>query len=149
MVRKLKMQINILKRFYKKLQLFYAKNGSKNQLLFKIWDHSENCQKWPSSKGYSLFKILTLSQKLKMQDNMLKTFFRHIAVSLYKKRLEKTANIQKMRPFWKLPNWPPSKGYSLCKILTLGQKLKIHKNMLETFLQRIVVALCQTRLQEN
>ena len=27
--------------------------------------------------------------------------------------------------------------YRLCKIVTLGQKLKMHKNMLKTFLQQI------------
>ena len=34
---------------------------------------------------------------------MLKTFLQHIAVVLCKKRLEKTANIGKMRAFWKWP----------------------------------------------
>ena len=44
-------------------------------------------------------KIVTLGQKLKMHKNMLKTFLQHIAVVLCKKRLEKTANIRKMRAF--------------------------------------------------
>ena len=48
---------------------------------------------------YSLCKIVPLGQKLKMQKNMLKTFLQHIAVVLCKKRLEKTANIRKMRAF--------------------------------------------------
>ena len=122
------------------------------------------------------------------KKNMLKTSLQHIAVVLCKKRLEKTANARKMRPFWKLPKnghlakaiafakwslwlknekckkkklktflqhtavcsikkkrlekqlifekwnhfencqkWPPSKGYSLCKIVTLAQKLKMQK----------------------
>ena len=46
--------------------------------------------------------MVTLGQKLKMQKNMLKTFIQDITVFLYEKRLEKTANIRKMRPFWKL-----------------------------------------------
>ena len=67
--------------------------------MFEKRDHFENCLKWSPSKGYSLCKIITLGQKLKMQRNMLKPFLQHIAVVLWKKRLEKTANIRKMRPF--------------------------------------------------
>ena len=72
---------------------------------------------------------------------MIKTFQQHISVVLCKKRLEKTANTRKMRPFWKFPKMATSKGYRLCKIVTLGQKLKMHKNMLKTFLQHIAVVL--------
>ena len=45
--------------------------------------------------------------------------------------------------------WQPNKGYRLCKIVTLGQELKMHKNMLKTFLQHIEVGLCKKRLQET
>ena len=128
------------------MQLFYARNGSKKQLIFEKWEHFENGQKRPPSKGYRLGKIVTLGQKLKMHKNMLKTFLQHIAVVLCKKRLQKTANIRKMRGFWK---WPPSKAYRLGKIVTLGQKLKMHKNMLKTFLQHIAVVLCKKRLQKT
>ena len=128
------------------MQLFYAKNGSKKQLIFEKWEHFKNGQKWPPSKRYRLGKIVTLGQKLKMHKNMLKTFLQHIAVVLCKKRLQKTANIRKMRAFWK---WPPSKAYRLGKIVTLGQKLKMHKNMLKTFLQHIAVVLCKKRLKKQ
>ena len=117
LAQKLQMHKNMLKSFYNTLQLFYAKNGSKKQLILQKWEHFENGQKWPPSKGYRLCKIVTLAQKLQMHKNMLKTFLQHIAVVLCKKRLEKTANIAKMRAFWK---WPPSKGYRFCKIVTLA-----------------------------
>ena len=83
--------------------MFYAKNSSKKHLIFETWEHFENGQKWPPSKRYSLSTILTLDQKLKMQKNILKTFLQHIAILLSKKGLQKTPNIGKMRPFWKLP----------------------------------------------
>ena len=67
-----------------------------------------------------------------MQKNILKTFLQDIAVVLCKKRLEKTANIWKMRPFWKLPKMAT----------TLGQKLKMQKIVLEPLLQHIAVVLC-------
>jgi len=59
----------------------------------------KNGSKWPPSKGYTLCRIVTLGQKLKMHKNMLKTFQKHIALVLCKKRLQKTANIRKMRAF--------------------------------------------------
>ena len=131
------------------MQLFYAKNGSKKQLILEKWEHFENGQKWPLSKGYRLCKIVTLGQTLKMHKNMLKTFLQHIAVVLCKKRLQKTANIGKVRAFWKCPKMAISKGSSLCKIVTLGQKLKMRKNMLKTFLQHIAVVLCKKPLQKT
>jgi len=115
----------------------------KNESILKT------CQKWPPSKGYRLCKMLTLGQKLKMHKNMLKTFLQYIAVVLCKKRLEKTANIRKIIVIWKLRKMAKSKGYSRCKILTLGQKLKMQKSMLKTFLQHIAVVLCRKRLEKT
>ena len=149
LAQKLKMHKNMLKTFLQHIAVFYAKNGSKKQLILEKWEHFENGQKWPPSKGYRLCKIVTLAQKLKMHKNMLKTFLQHIAVVLCKKRLEKTANIGKMRAFWKWPKMATSKGYRLCKIVTLAQKLKMHKNMLKTFLQHIAVVLCKKRLEKT
>jgi len=60
---------------------------------------------------------------------MLNAVLKHIEVVVCKKRLQKTANDRKMRPILKLPKWPPSKGFTLCKIVTLTQKLKTHNNI--------------------
>ena len=75
------------------------KAGFKKQLIFEKSEHFQNCQKWLPSKRYRLGKVVALGQKLKMHKNMLKTFLQHIAVVLCKKRLQKTANIRKMRAF--------------------------------------------------
>ena len=131
------------------MQLFYAKNGSKKQLILEKWEHFENGQKWPPSKGYRLCKIVTLGQKLKMHKNMLKTFLQHIAVVLCKNGSKKQLILEKWEHFENGQKWPPSKGYRLCKIVTLAQKLKMHKNMLKTFLQHIAVVLCKKRLQKT
>ena len=128
------------------------KTAPTKQLIIEKWEHFENCQKWPPSKGYRLCKIVTLGQKLKMHKNMLKTFLQLIAVVLCKKRLQKTANIRKMIAFWKLPKMATKQNACslwLWKIVTLGQKLKMHNNMLETFLQHIAVVLCKKRLQKT
>ena len=146
-----------------------------------------NGQKWPQWKGYSPCKILSLGQKLKLPKTCEKPLYKHIRVVLCKKRLQKTANIRKMRGFlikaknghnakaiahakysvWvKKKNsfkhtkhvstntlelfyakngstkqlilvkwehfengqkWPQCKGYSPCKVLSLGQKIKLRK----------------------
>ena len=56
---------------------------------------AKNCHQ---AKAIDFAKSL-LAQNLEMYKNMLKTFLQHIAVLLCKKRLEKTANIGKMRAF--------------------------------------------------
>ena len=122
------------------MQLFYAKNGSKKQLIFEKWEHFENCQKWPPSKGYSVCKIPTLGEKLKMQKKHTKNVsITHCA--------SKNGSQSKNETILKIAKtWPPSKGYNLGKFLTLGQKWKIQ---IKTFLQHIAVVLCKKRLQKT
>ena len=78
------------------------KNCSKKQLIFEKSHHFENWQKGPQCKGYSLCKMVSLGQKLKMPKTCDKRFYKHIRLVLCKKRLQKAANIWEMRPFWKL-----------------------------------------------
>ena len=42
-----------------------------------------------------------------------------------------------------------AKGYRLCKILTLGQKLKFQKTCQNPFYKSFLVVLCKTPLQKN
>ena len=85
------------------LELFYAKNGSKKELIFEKWQHFGNGQRWPQCEGYSPCEIFILGQKIKFPKSCEWGFYKHIRVVLCKKRFEKTANIQKVRAFW---NWP-------------------------------------------
>jgi len=52
---------------------------------------------------------------------------------------------EKLEHFENCQKWPLSKGYRFCKIVTLGQKIKMHKNVLKTFLQRIPDVLCKKK----
>ena len=70
-------------------EFFYAKMARKKKLIFKKVEQFENGKKWP--------------QKIKFPKTCEKRFYKHIRVVLCKKRLEKTANIWKMRGFWKWP----------------------------------------------
>ena len=80
------------------LELFCAKNPSKKHQIFEKWEDFENR---PSCKGYSLCKMVSLGQKLKMPKTCEKRFYKNITVVLCKKPLEKTPNIREMRRFWK------------------------------------------------
>ena len=52
------------------------KNGSKNQLILKKWEHSETSQKWPQCKGYSPCKILKMPKRCEnASTNTLKLFY--------------------------------------------------------------------------
>ena len=64
------------------VKLFYAKNGSKKQLIFEKLEHFENGQKWPQCKSYSPCKILTLGQKIKLPKISEKHFYKHIKLVL-------------------------------------------------------------------
>ena len=147
---KLKMHKNMLKTFLQQIVVvLWKKNGSKKQLIFEKWEHFENCQKWPPSKGYRLCKIVTLGQKLKMHKNMPKRFYNTLQLFYAKNGSKKQLIFEKWEHFENCQKWPPSKGYRLCKMVTLGQKLKMHINMLKKFLQHIAVVLCKKRLQKT
>ena len=51
---------------------------------------------------YSLCKMVSLGQKLKMPKTCDKRLYKHFRLVLWKKRLQKAANVWEMRPFWKL-----------------------------------------------
>ena len=81
-------------------------------------------------KGYSLCKMVSLGQKLKMPKTCEKPFYKNIKFFLCKETREKTPNIKEMRQVWKsaiLQRYSPCKGHSLCKMVSLGQKLKTPK----------------------
>ena len=66
-----------------------------------------------------------------------------------KKGSKKQLIFQKWNNFDNWQNWPPSKDYSPFKIVTLGQKLKMQKNIPKTFLQDIAVVLCKHNSQKQ
>ena len=80
-----------------------------------------------------------------MHKNKLKAFLETIGVFLPKERLHKTASIGNKGILKIYKNGHEEKAL----VVTLGQKLKMHKNMLKTFLQHIAVVLCKKRLQKT
>ena len=81
------------------LELLCAKNRPKEHPIFEKWKHFEDGQNWPRRKGYSLCKMVTSAQKLKIPKRCEKLLYEHIKVVVCKKPLQKTPNIGKMRAF--------------------------------------------------
>ena len=56
---------------------------------------------------------------------------------------------EKWEPFENGQKWPQCKGYSPCKILSLGQKIKLPNTCEKRFHKYIKVVLCKKRLEKN
>ena len=89
-----------------------------------------------------------MGQKIKLPKTCKKRFYKHIKVVLCKKRLEKTANIQKMRAFEKFPKMATVQGYSFCKLAAWLKNLK-QKRCEKRFYDHITVGLCKNPLQKT
>ena len=109
------------------LDLFYAKNGSKIQVIFEKWEHFENGQSWPQCKDYSPCKILSLGQKIKLSKTCENVSTNTIEMFYVKNGSKKQLILKKWEHFENGQKWPQCKGYSPCKILSLGQKIKLLK----------------------
>ena len=55
----------------------------------------------------------------------------------------------KLEHFENGQNWPQCKGYSPCKILSLGQRLKLPKTCVKSVSKHSKVVLCQKRLKKT
>ena len=93
---------------------------SRNKSILKIGHHA--------CKGYSPCKILTLAQKLKFQKTCQNPFYTSFRVVLFKKTAPKHTKYLSKNSILKIGHHA-CKGYSLCKILTLAQKLKFQKHV--------------------
>ena len=140
---KLKFQKTCQNLFYKSFTVILRKKPlEKTQILEK----REKFENRPSCKGYSPCKIVTLGQKLKFQKTCQNLFYKSFTVILRKKPLEKTQILEKREKF---ENRPSCKGYSPCKILTLGQKLKFQKTCQNLFYKSFTVILRKKPLEKT
>ena len=121
------------------LELFCAKSHLRKHQILEKWDNYENR---PSCKGYSLGKMVSLGQKLKLRKTWEKRFFNHIRGFLSKKALEKTPNIREMRRFWKSAIVPWQNGQ-------FGSKWKLRNTCEKRFFNHIRVVLCKKPLEKT
>ena len=88
------------KPFYENIRVVLCKKvleKTANIREMKRFLKSAICKGYSPCKGYSLFKMVSLGQKLKMQKTCEKPFYENIRVVVWKKLLEKTANIREMK----------------------------------------------------
>ena len=93
--------------------------------------------------------MVTLGQKIKLLKTCEKRLYNHIIVVLCKKRIEKTANIGEIRDLENWQKWALGKGYSLCKMVALGQKIKLLKTCEKRLYNHIIVVLCKKRIKKT
>ena len=110
------------------LELFSAKDRLRKHQIFEKWDDFENR---PSSKGYSLCKMVSLGQKLKFKKHAKNDSLIMLELFCAKDRLREHQIFEKWDDF---ENRPSCKGYSLYKMVSLGQKFNIEKNLQKTIL---------------
>ena len=130
------------------LQLFYAKNVFKKQWILGKWCHFEKWEKWPVCKRLKPLQNQYYGSKVKIAKKKCQMrLFNPITVVLCKKRLQKTTwMIEKWGSFENWGKWLICKGHSLCKITTLGQKLKLQEKCQKRLFSPTTVVLCKKRL---
>ena len=115
------------------LKLLCAKKPSKKHLILEKGEQFENGQNRPRCMGYSPSKMLSLGQKLKIPKRCGKRLYDRIKVVVRKKPLKKKDKILKKREqFENGQNRPRCMGYSPCKMISLGQKLRINIKVRKT-----------------
>ena len=93
--------------------------------------------------------MVSLGPKLKFTKTCEKCLYYHTRVVLRQKQLQKRANIRKMTVFRKWPNWPLSKGFSPCKMVSLGPKLKFTKTCEKSLYYHTRIVLRKKQLQKR
>ena len=153
---KLKMPKTCKNHSTKTFELFCAKKRSKKQQTLEKSEDFENqpfCKGFSPWKGYSVCKRLTFGQKLEMSKTCQKITYWTIRMALCKKPLKKHQILKNWDVFENRPSCKGyslcSKGYSLCKLLTLGQKRKMPKTCQKPFYRNIRIVLWKKRSKNS
>ena len=125
------------------LDLFCAKNRLRKHKMFEKWDDFENR---PSCKGFSLCKIVSLGQKLNLKKHWKNDSLIMLELFCAKNRLRKHQIFEKWDDF---ENRPSCKGCSLCKMVSLGQKLTFKKTCDKRFFNHVRVVFCKRPLEKT
>ena len=128
--------------FYKNIRVVLCKNVLEKTP--NIREMSQVCKSailqrlQPMQSRYSLCKMVSLGQKLKMPKTCEKPFYKNIKVVLCKKPLEKTPNIREVRQVLKsaiLQRLQPNQRLQTLQNGQFWSKIKNAKNMRKTVLK--------------
>ena len=86
--------------------------------------------------------------KIKIPKTISKSILQIISSCSVQKSAPKNTKYSRNESILKIGNHP-CKGYSLCKILTLAQKLKFQKTCQNPFYKSFTVVLCKKPLQKT
>ena len=86
--------------------------------------------------------------KIKIPKNISKSILQIISSCSVQKTAPKNTKYSKNESILKI-GYHACKGYSLCKILTLAQKLKFQKTCQNPFYKSFTVVLCKKPLQKT
>ena len=112
----------------------------------------KNTQYWRNEtilKIGHLCKMVSLGQKLKMPKTCEKPFSNNSTLVLCKKQLEKAPNIGEKKTILKIDHLPKAIAHSLCKMVSLGQKLKMPRTCEKPFYNNGTVVLCKKRVEKT
>ena len=90
--------------------------------------------------------MVSLGQKLNWPKTCTKRLYKKTTVVLCKNRWKKHQIFDKLVDF---KNGPSSKGYSVCKMVSLGQKLKCVKRCEKHMYKHTRVVLCKKPLEKK
>ena len=110
---------------------------SKNETILKIGHHAKGIE---HAKSSLLVKNQNSKKDLKIH------FPNYLQLFCAKNRSKKHSILEKGDHF---ENRPSCKGYSPCKILTLGQTLKFQKTCQNRFYKSFTVVLCKNPLKKQ
>ena len=111
---------------------------SRNETILKIIHHGKAIA----------FANPHFESKIKIPKNMSKSILQIIYSCSVQKTAPKNTKYSRNESILKIGHHA-CKGYSLCKILTLGQKLKFQKTCQNPFYKSFRVVLCKKRFQKK
>ena len=121
----------------------YSRNKTILNTKYKNWP---SYQGYSPLKGYSLCKMVSLGQELKMPETCEKQFYSNMELFCAKNRSKKHQIFEK---WGNIENRPSCKGYSPWKMVSLGQKLKMPKTCEKPLYKNVRVVLCKKPLEKT
>ena len=101
------------------------------------------------TKAIALAKYSVWVKRLKIAKWWEEWLHDHIRVTVWKTRSKNDLILEKREHFEIGQNWPRRKGYSFCKMISVGQKLKVPKRCEKRLYDHIRADVCKKLLQKH
>ena len=148
--KKLKMPKTCDKRLYKHIRLLLRKK--RLQKAANIWEMGPFRKLAKMATMQGLYPLLNgqFGSKIKIAESMRKTAVdAHYSCIMQKTAPKKQLTFEKWDHFEIWQKWPQCKGYSLCKVVILGQKLKFREKCEKELWRHITVVSWKKNTAKN